>query len=535
MKNKITPTKEQENILKTKGNVVVTARPGSGKTFTIVQMIKCALENCYDYQGVIAISFTKKASRELELRCQMSDIKKKSSFFGTIDHFYLTEIIMPFSKHIFKKNINLQIESSLSEFSQYDGLQEIKNGVNKNSESILLQSLQDGHVFLEYTGETAYYILQKVEAAREYIKARYTHVYIDEYQDCGEIQHKIFMYLLEMGLVSVAVGDLDQAIYAFTDRYSKYLEILLKDNRFKQFSLSKNHRCHSSIVAYSLQLLGIKQMIPEDMRVIKVQVCGNEVVLSKQIAERIDRIKEKYGVKDNCNIAILCRNNGSAKLISKSIQVKNKLFVDNKLDMSHYQWARFFADILRDYFDTNVYPVDVTGKYVDEEIENNLFKKVHKYVDELFSTPVNELRNKIGLFKKIAYVLMPEYQSNEAVVELKDVLENQEELEGYRPPALDEICIMTLHKSKGLEFEIVFHMDLYEWTFPRKDIDQEELKQTLNLHYVGITRAKQVCYIMQGTERYRPYNKDFISASESPFLYLNDVQNYRKNIAWDKA
>ncbi len=534
MGNKVEPTEEQKYILEATGNVVVTARPGSGKTFTIVQMINRALENCYDYQGVIAISFTKKASRELDLRCQLSGIKKKSSFFGTIDHFYITEIIIPFSKHIFGKNLNLQIESSLVEFPKYEGLQKIKREIDEETERLLLQSLQDGHVFLEYTGETAYYILQKVKAAKEYISARYTHVYIDEYQDCGEIQHKIFMCLVEMGLVGVAVGDLDQAIYAFTDRYSKYLELLLKDKRFKQFRLSKNHRCHSSIVDYSLQLLGINQTIPSDMRIIKVTSCGNEISLAKRIAERVDRIKDKYSVKDNCNIAILCRNNGSAELISKSLGIKNKLFVDNKLDLSHHQWARFFADILRDYYDTNVYPVDIASRYVDEEIENILFKKVHKCIDELFATPYDELKNKIALFKKVATLIMPEFKSNEAVVELKSVLENNDEMEGYRPPDLDEICIMTLHKSKGLEFEIVFHMDLYDWTFPRRNISEDDLKQTLNLHYVGITRAKQVCYIMQGTKRYRPFNDDFIDASESPFLYLNDVQKYRKNITWDK-
>ncbi len=133
--------------------------------------------------------------------------------FGTVDYssltFYISEIIMPFSKHLFGKNLELKVESSLAEFPQYEGLQDIKNGLNEWSEKLLLQALQEGHVFLEYTGETAYYILQKAKAAKEYIKARYTHVYIDEYQDCGEIQHKIFMWLVDAGLIGVAVGDLD--------------------------------------------------------------------------------------------------------------------------------------------------------------------------------------------------------------------------------------------------------------------------------------------------------------------------------------
>lgn len=533
MGNRVELTEEQRNILDAEGNVVVTARPGSGKTFTIVQMIERALDKCCDYQGVIAISFTRKASRELDLKCQRRGTKKKSSFFGTIDNFYIAEIIIPFSKHLFGKNLDLKVEKTLTDFPQYEGFRDIKNGIDAKSEKLLLQSLHDGHIFLEYTGETAYYVLLKVKAAREYIKSRYTHVYIDEYQDCGEIQHKIFLLLVDMGLVGVAVGDLDQAIYAFTHRYSKYLEMLLKNEGFKYFRLNKNHRCHSSIVDYSLQLLGIKQKIPTEMRIFKVSVSGNEISLAKRITEIADRIKEKYNVKDNCNIAILCRNNGSAELISKSLGIKNKLFVDNKLDLSHHHWARFFGDMLRDYFDPDVYPVDVVCRYVDEEIEGSLFKNVYKSVDELFDIPTDALKSKVNLFGKIATLLLPEYKSKDAIIELKSILENEEELEGYRLPNIDEVCIMTLHKSKGLEFEIVFHMDLYDWTFPRRNIDEDDWKQTLNLHYVGITRAKQACYIMQGTERYRPYNDDFVGASESPFLYLNNVQDYRKNVVWN--
>lgn len=52
-------TKEQISILKQNGNVVVTARPGSGKTYTVVEKIGLVLNELPDYKGIIAISFTK--------------------------------------------------------------------------------------------------------------------------------------------------------------------------------------------------------------------------------------------------------------------------------------------------------------------------------------------------------------------------------------------------------------------------------------------------------------------------------------------
>jgi len=57
---------------------------------------------------------------------------------------------------------------------------------------------------------------------------------------------------------------------------------------------------------------------------------------------------------------------------------------------------------------------------------------------------------------------------------------------------------MTLHKSKGLEFDVVLHLDLYDWVSPIREyvkgsynvVFQNE-QQCLNLHYVGVTRARK--------------------------------------------
>ena len=56
---------EQKEIIKDKNNLVIIARPGSGKTYTIVEKIQLILEDLYNYRGIIAISFTNKASEEL--------------------------------------------------------------------------------------------------------------------------------------------------------------------------------------------------------------------------------------------------------------------------------------------------------------------------------------------------------------------------------------------------------------------------------------------------------------------------------------
>lgn len=38
---------------------------------------------------------------------------------------------------------------------------------------------------------------------------------------------------------------------------------------------------------------------------------------------------------------------------------------------------------------------------------------------------------------------------------------------------------MTLHKSKGLEFDAVIHADLYEWGLPSKKVENNNFKEPL--------------------------------------------------------
>jgi len=57
------------------------------------------------------------------------------------------------------------------------------------------------------------------------------------------------------------------------------------------------------------------------------------------------------------------------------------------------------------------------------------------------------------------------------------------------------IQLMSGHKSKGLEFETVYHLD--PWRIPSKYASEGEgLEQELNLRYVIETRSKQNLYLV---------------------------------------
>ena len=58
---------------------------------------------------------------------------------------------------------------------------------------------------------------------------------------------------------------------------------------------------------------------------------------------------------------------------------------------------------------------------------------------------------------------------------------------------------MTLHSSKGLEFQAVIMVGLEDGVFPSKyDNTQEKLEEAARLFYVGVTRAKSMIHLMYG-------------------------------------
>ena len=69
------------------------------------------------------------------------------------------------------------------------------------------------------------------------------------------------------------------------------------------------------------------------------------------------------------------------------------------------------------------------------------------------------------------------------------------EKEGTEKPV--GIRIMTMHASKGLEFERVFLPDLNEGRLPaRQSVTAEEIEEERRMFYVAMTRAKKELYLL---------------------------------------
>lgn len=96
---------------------------------------------------------------------------------------------------------------------------------------------------------------------------------------------------------------------------------------------------------------------------------------------------------------------------------------------------------------------------------------------------------------------------------LRDMMERSEEEEDA-----DQVQLMTLHASKGLEFPYVFMVGMEEGLLPHQSsIDENNIEEERRLTYVGITRAQRELFFTLCKER-RQYG-ELIQPEPSRFLY----------------
>ena len=101
----------------------------------------------------------------------------------------------------------------------------------------------------------------------------------------------------------------------------------------------------------------------------------------------------------------------------------------------------------------------------------------------------------------------------------------------------DSITLITLHNTKGLEFERVIITGMEEGLFPRSNKTPEELEEERRLFYVGITRAKDELYFTNclsrriwGTIQYLPVSPLLLEIAHLD-LEINGIPPYLFNQA----
>lgn len=533
-------TEEQLNAINSNQNMVITACPGSGKTTVIVEKIRKELNELPSYQGVIGITFTQKSAKELKERCKKDSFDIKSTFLGTIDHFCLQEIIYPFISRLYGirngilecksyKDINHMFKVGLPDLNENGVV--LRTSDYSALEEIFINHYNNGFILLEAVGIIANNLIGNSSSCQRYLKARYKTLYIDEYQDSSEVQHKLFLNIYELGLKAVAVGDINQSIYAWRGSNPEYIqELISRNDVFEHHIVNINHRCHISISNYANRLLDENCQIihSDDLRVYQFQMNGTQVDVANELNIFIPQIMDVHGIENYSNIAILVKNNNSLKYLKDNITLPYKIFDDDILLLINTSVSKLLYELLVYRLNENVLINDVLETLRGYDFSNkSTLKKDREKIQEIRTCSDRRLKSKLI---RLVSQLLNETPTDREVEILDEILASEELLNKYNFQENNELQIMTLHKSKGLEFEIVIHLDLYEFILPFQQITDDDwdnpiypnLEQDLNLHYVGITRAKSACYLIYSTRRLNSSNQNR-QGRPSYFLHKNGL------------
>ncbi|MEQ3452214.1 UvrD-helicase domain-containing protein [Enterococcus cecorum] len=474
----------QEDIINTSGNVIVRASAGTGKTHIMVLKIQKDIEDNNSHKSIAAITFTIKAAGEIFDR--LPSISEEH-FIGTNNRFAVEEVIQPFMKDVYgtEYDIDMETDYETKVNSFNEGIKEIK----KSGIIPIYEKKQKNFIF-----DLALRIMQNSYACREYIKAKYFKIYVDEYQDCDKDMHEFFMYLCDnLKIDFFIVGDPKQSLYIWRGAYPDSFESICKKENFIEKKMTENFRSCIAIQNYTNMLFeetrGFVREIEDvsAIRLIKTKlndwpsVVLRELDLSKQTA--VLRIKNDDAIEVS---RLLSKNKQKFIYVSSppicSIKTKDAWL--------YSAIAQFY---IKDKYSIYSFIRDIP----DEKIR---FKDSKKILMPYLNNICNSIddRNIKCFIKKVQ--ALAEYLGYEVTVCNLIKLYYTVTTEKYRYYFFqDEIqnISMTVHSAKGLEFEqvVLFSKDY--------SLNSDE---DFYRHYVAATRAKERLIIISINEN-RVYNK----------------------------
>jgi len=219
---------------------------------------------------------------------------------------------------------------------------------------------------------------------------------------------------------------------------------------------------------------------------------------------------------------------------------------------------------IHEYSKKNITSLELASKKL---IEMNLIKPKTKIGLSSFLFLIEKWRNDLNI-KKINHVKLLQFVLDEsgysAMLKNKKDVDNENRLENIKEllsamkefdnlesflehvalaTSIDQdwegekVNMMTMHGSKGLEFDVVFLPGWEEGLFPhQKSIEekgQNGLEEERRLAYVGITRAKKNALISFSMNRF--YQGDWIDSMASRFIEELPEKNLEKNSFFDET
>lgn len=417
------------------------------------------------------------------------------------------------------------------------------------------------------------------------VRQQYKYILIDEFQDINPMQYDVIKMIAEPLFNLFIVGDDDQSIYGF--RGSKPEIMLAFPETFpgsKRVDLNINYRSASDIVNKAVSFIcknesrysKVLKANNQNDRKVKALCFENKYQETDYIIKMLTTAKRKNELS---KIAVIFRTNKGAKLLTKELALKKIPYKFKDRPTSFFKHA-VSLDILailafaygentrKNFFRFMNKPVRyISRSLIDSEYVN---------INELYSLPqvkpylVRNLKqleydiNKIRSFKPYAainyirrgmgyenYILSDTKEKKGDIEEVKNILElvqnsarDMENLAMFRESIIeyedslleadnmsedmDAVTLITMHGSKGLEYENVILPDINEGNVPQEKAKKpSELEEERRVFYVAMTRAKQnliIMYLNKNKDNKNPKSR-FINEIEGLEVYSSSSTN----------
>lgn len=194
--------------IKEKENFLLSGGAGSGKTYSLVQIIKQVI-NLDPTSKIVCITYTNAAVKEIEQR-----ISYKNLSVSTI-HDFLWDTISPFQKEM-KESLLKIINDSSSKIRNPNGDIEYTNDFENGIQYKEYVRINKGEISHDEVLILANYMYKKYSRLCDIVKDKYQYIFVDEYQDTSPLVIEILLEFLEKSNHKNVIGlfgDLMQAIY----------------------------------------------------------------------------------------------------------------------------------------------------------------------------------------------------------------------------------------------------------------------------------------------------------------------------------
>ncbi len=270
---------QQKDAVDHKGNALVTACPGSGKTRVLTgRVIKGLSELASSTQRVVALTFTNRASDEIQSRLDKLGIENDQLWTGTIHSFALEWVLRPYAPYVSRLRKGFSVadeyytEKILRELrKKYDkppflevNTKRDRAGVISNNDPAAASIFNEYQEHLEEDRlvdyddilHYAFQVLGNNEEIASTIGSIVQLFCMDEIQDTQDLQFGILSRIIKAAKqqpMLFLVGDADQCIYESLGAVSKTTDEIAHEfglNSLSHLELTGNYRSSQRLINY---------------------------------------------------------------------------------------------------------------------------------------------------------------------------------------------------------------------------------------------------------------------------------------------